>query len=82
MMMSLPAAIMFICLADSLVALLFEHGKFTASDTAKTALALQAYAVGLPCYVMVKALMPNFLPAATPKRPSNTAQLFSSQISR
>lgn len=60
LMMSLPAAIMFICLADSLVALLFQHGKFTAADTTKTALALQAYAVGLPCYVMVKALMPNF----------------------
>ncbi|MCM1322774.1 MAG: murein biosynthesis integral membrane protein MurJ [Acetobacter sp.] len=60
LMMSLPAAIMFICLADSLVELLFEHGKFTAADTKKTALALQAYAIGLPCYVMVKALMPNF----------------------
>ena len=60
LIMSLPAAVIFICLADSLVELLFEHGRFTASDTAKTALALKAYAVGLPCYVMVKALMPNF----------------------
>lgn len=69
MMMSLPAAIMFICLADSLVALLFEHGKFTPSDTAKTALALQAYAIGLPCYVMVKALMPNFFARGDTKTP-------------
>ncbi|MBO5038562.1 MAG: murein biosynthesis integral membrane protein MurJ [Alphaproteobacteria bacterium] len=60
LMMSLPTAVIFISLADSLVELLFEHGKFTASDTYKTALALKAYAVGLPCYVMVKALMPNF----------------------
>lgn len=60
LIMSLPAAVMFICLADSLVELLFEHGKFTSSDTYKTALSLKAYAVGLPCYVMVKALMPNF----------------------
>lgn len=60
LMMSLPAAVMFICLSDSLIALLFEHGRFTSADTHKTALALQAYAVGLPCYVMVKALMPNF----------------------
>lgn len=60
LMMSLPSAIIFICLADSLVELLFEHGKFTSSDTIKTANALKAYAVGLPCYVMVKALMPNF----------------------
>lgn len=60
LIMSLPAAVIFICLADSLVELLFEHGRFTTSDTAKTALALKAYAAGLPCYVMVKALMPNF----------------------
>ncbi len=60
LMMSLPAAVIFICLSDSLIALLFEHGRFTATDTHKTALALQAYAIGLPCYVMVKALMPNF----------------------
>lgn len=60
LIMSLPSAIIFICLADSLVELLFEHGKFTAADTTKTALALKAYAIGLPCYVMVKALMPNF----------------------
>ncbi len=60
LIMSLPAAVLFICLADSLVELLFEHGKFTAQDTYRTAMALKAYAVGLPCYVMVKALMPNF----------------------
>lgn len=60
LIMSLPSAVIFICLADSLVELLFEHGRFTSSDTVKTALALKAYAVGLPCYVMVKALMPNF----------------------
>lgn len=69
LMMSLPAAIMFICLADSLVALLFEHGKFTAADTTKTALALKAYAIGLPCYVMVKALMPNFFARGDTKTP-------------
>ncbi len=60
LIMSLPSAVIFICLSDSLVELLFEHGKFTTADTIKTSLALKAYAVGLPCYVMVKALMPNF----------------------
>ena len=69
LIMSLPAAILFICLADSLVQLLFEHGKFSSSDTAKTALALKAYAVGLPCYVMVKALMPNFFARGDTKTP-------------
>ncbi len=69
LMMSLPAAVMFICLADSLIELLFQHGKFTAADTYKTALALKAYAVGLPCYVMVKALMPNFFARGDTKTP-------------
>ena len=69
LIMSLPAAVLFICLADSLVQLLFEHGKFSSSDTAKTALALKAYAVGLPCYVMVKALMPNFFARGDTKTP-------------
>lgn len=69
LMMSLPAAIMFICLADTVVEFLFEHGKFTSSDTKKTAYALQAYAIGLPCYVMVKALMPNFFARGDTKTP-------------
>ena len=69
LIMSLPAAVLFICLADSLVQLLFEHGKFNSSDTLKTALALKAYAVGLPCYVMVKALMPNFFARGDTKTP-------------
>lgn len=69
LIMSLPAAVLFICLADSLVQLLFEHGKFSSSDTLKTALALKAYAVGLPCYVMVKALMPNFFARGDTKTP-------------
>ena len=60
LIMSLPAAIIFICLSDSLIELLFEHGRFTSYDTNKTSFALKAYAVGLPAYVMVKALMPNF----------------------
>ena len=60
LIMSLPSAVIFFFLADSLIELLFEHGKFSTSDTYKTALALKAYAIGLPCYVMVKALMPNF----------------------
>lgn len=81
MMMSLPAAIMFICLADSLVELLFQHGKFTVADTAKTALALKAYAVGLPCYVMVKALMPNFFARGDTKTPVKySAVVFASNL--
>ena len=40
--------------------MLFEHGVFTASDTAATAQALMWLALGLPAHVLVKALSPAF----------------------
>lgn len=59
-LLSVPAAVLMIVLAKPMINILFEHGRFGASDTLKTSYALIAYAVGLPCYVFVKALMPNF----------------------
>ncbi len=58
--LSIPAAVLMIVLALPIVRILFEHGQFGPSDSLKTAGALIAYAFGLPCYVLVKALMPNF----------------------
>jgi putative peptidoglycan lipid II flippase len=40
--------------------LLFQHGAFTAADTAATAGALMWLALGLPAHVLVKALSPAF----------------------
>ena len=40
--------------------MLFEHGAFTASDSAATAQALTWLALGLPAHVLVKALSPAF----------------------
>ena len=40
--------------------MLFEHGAFTAADTAATAQALMWLALGLPAHVLVKALSPAF----------------------
>lgn len=59
-MMAMPAAVMLIAMAEPVVCLLFEHGKFLSADSFKTSYAVIAYSVGLPCYVMTKALMPNF----------------------
>jgi putative peptidoglycan lipid II flippase len=39
---------------------LFQHGKFSAADTAATAPALAAYAAGLPAFVIVKVMAPGF----------------------
>ena len=59
-LLSFPAAILLIVLAEPIVSLLFQHGKFTSLDAIKTSQAVMAYSIGLPCYVITKALMPNF----------------------
>lgn len=58
--LTLPAAIGLFVLATPLVQLLFERGAFTASDTSATAQAVQAFCLGLPAFVLVKALQPSF----------------------
>ena len=47
-------------LSEPVVQLLFEHGAFTAADTAGTAHALMWLALGLPAQVLIKALSPAF----------------------
>jgi putative peptidoglycan lipid II flippase len=46
----LPAAAGLVVLARPIIALLFEHGAFAASDTAQTASVLRLYAVGIVPY--------------------------------
>jgi putative peptidoglycan lipid II flippase len=58
--LALPAMLGLILLSEPVVRLLFEHGAFTAGDTAATAQALMWLALGLPANVLVKALSPAF----------------------
>jgi putative peptidoglycan lipid II flippase len=60
LMLSLPAALALWLLADPLIRTLFERGRFGPDDTLRAASALAAYAVGLPAFVLVKALTPGF----------------------
>lgn len=60
LLLSLPAAVLLIVLAQPIVVFLFRHGQFTMHDAVQTVYAVIAYSVGLPCYVLAKALMPNF----------------------
>lgn len=59
-LLCVPSAIGLIVLGRPIVALIFEHGKFTAFDTVQTADALAAYALGLAGYAAVKVLSPAF----------------------
>src|SRR6267142_1611005 len=60
LLLTLPAAMALAVLATPILAALFERGAFGPADTAATAAALAAYAVGLPAFVLVKVLAPGF----------------------
>ena len=60
LMLNIPAMVGLIVLADPIVALLYERGKFQPSDTAATAAALVFYAPGLLGYSIVKIASPTF----------------------
>lgn len=66
---SIPAAVALVVLAEPIINILFQHGKFNATDTIMTSRALIAYAVGLPLYVLVKALTPNFFARGDTRTP-------------
>src|SRR5918995_931201 len=56
----LPAMLGLICLRTPIVHVFFEHGTFTAHDTAETALALLCYAVGLWAFGGVRIIVAAF----------------------
>jgi putative peptidoglycan lipid II flippase len=60
LLFSLPAALALWLLADPMIRVLFERGRFGPDDTLRTASALAAFAAGLPAFVLVKALTPGF----------------------
>ena len=60
LLLTVPAAAALMIIPDGIVAVLFERGAFGAVETAATASALAAYALGLPAYVLIKVLGPGF----------------------
>lgn len=60
LLLGLPAALCMVMMADALVATLFHHGAFNASDVSQTRLAVMAYSVGLVGLLTIKILAPGF----------------------
>ena len=60
LLLTLPATAALIIIPGPIVTVLFERGAFDAADSRATALALAAFAAGLPAYVLVKVLQPGF----------------------
>lgn len=67
--LTLPSAAALAVVSGPIIATLFERGAFTGTDSAQTAAALTAYALGLPAYVIAKALTPGYFARKDTKTP-------------
>ncbi len=67
--LTIPSAIGLICLAEPIISLLYQHGRFTIAAANQTAAALQFYAVGLAAYSGIKVLAPAFYALDARKTP-------------
>jgi putative peptidoglycan lipid II flippase len=66
---SLPATAGLIVLGDPLVRVIYQHGAFTAGDTAATSVILGAFAAGLFAFVGMQIITPAFYALKLPKEP-------------
>jgi putative peptidoglycan lipid II flippase len=60
LLFTIPSSIGMAILGESMIALIYQGGRFQASDTRQTAAALAAYSVGLAGYSLTKVLAPAF----------------------
>src|SRR5437773_3225939 len=60
MLLTIPSAIGLMILAEPIIGLIYQHGRFTSASTTQTAGALRFYAIGLVGYSAVKVLAPAF----------------------
>ena len=67
--LSIPAAVGPGGAGPPIIALIYQHGHFSAHDTDETALALQAYALGLAGYAAIRVLTPCFYALNLPRTP-------------
>jgi len=60
LLLTIPASVGLAILGESMIGIVYQHGKFLAYDTHQTALALSCYAVGLAGYSALKLIAPAF----------------------
>ena len=60
LLLTVPSSVGLAILGESMIGIVFQHGKFLAFDTHQTAIALQCYAVGLAGYSALKLIAPAF----------------------
>ncbi|MHA6332748.1 murein biosynthesis integral membrane protein MurJ [Qipengyuania sp. CAU 1752] len=69
MLLTIPAAVALAICATPFVTMIFQGGRFDISDAAVTGNVLAALVLGLPAYVLVKVLVPNFYARADTRTP-------------
>lgn len=75
MALTLPAAVAMLVMPNFLVSGLFQRGEFDAMDVTGTALAVQAFAVGLPAFVLIKVFAPGFFAREDTRTPMRFAAI-------
>jgi putative peptidoglycan lipid II flippase len=74
--LTLPASAGLAVVAYPVIQLIYQHGSFTAHSTEQTALALQAYTIGLAGYSGIKILVPCFYAMQPPRFDAPSRQGF------
>ncbi|PYD76581.1 murein biosynthesis integral membrane protein MurJ [Novacetimonas pomaceti] len=69
LILTLPATLGLILVADPVMMTLFGHGSFSARDAVLSGQSLRAYALGLPAFVMVKVLSPGYFARGDTRTP-------------
>lgn len=69
LLLTLPAAVALFVVPGPIIQVLFERGMFSSADTAATAKALAAFALGLPAFVLIKVFSPVFFAREDTKTP-------------
>jgi len=70
---ALPAAAGLIVLSVPILATLIQYGAFAEHDTRMAAMALAAYSLGLPAFILIKVLAPGFFARQDTKTPVKIA---------
>ena len=73
LLVGVPAALALAILAEPLIATLFFYGAMTANDVTQAAAALQAYALGVLTFMLIKVLAPGFFARQDLKTPVRIA---------
>ena len=73
--LTVPCTFGLVVLAPQIIEVIYQHVRFTASDTANTAAALRAFAIGLSGYAGIKVLAPCFYALDRPRTPLNVSLL-------